>query len=74
MGFPRQEYWSALLFLPPECLPDPGIEPVFPVSTLIGMQVLFFFFFFDVCKAFNFIFKLYIIVLVLPNIKMNPWL
>ena len=26
-GFPRQEYWSGLLFLPPGDLPDPGIEP-----------------------------------------------
>ena len=26
MGFPRQEYWSGLPFLPPEDLPDPGIE------------------------------------------------
>ena len=28
MGFSRQEYWSGLLFSPPEDLPDPGIEPV----------------------------------------------
>ena len=27
MGFPRQEYWSGLLFPPPGDLPDPGIEP-----------------------------------------------
>ena len=27
MGFPRQEYWSGLPFLPPEDLPNPGIEP-----------------------------------------------
>ena len=26
-GFPRQEYWSGLLFPPPGDLPDPGIEP-----------------------------------------------
>jgi len=31
MGFPRQEYWSGLPFRPPGDLPDPGIEPVFPV-------------------------------------------
>ena len=30
MGFPRQEYWSGLLFPSPGDLPDPGIEPVFP--------------------------------------------
>ena len=27
MGFPRQEYWSGLSYLPPEDLPDVGIEP-----------------------------------------------
>ena len=26
MGFPRQEYWSGLLFLFPGDLPNPGIE------------------------------------------------
>ena len=26
MGFPRQEYWSALPFTPSGDLPDPGIE------------------------------------------------
>ena len=29
-GFPRQEYWSGLLFPSPGDPPDPGIEPVFP--------------------------------------------
>ena len=38
-------------------------------SPVLRMAPLIFFFFF--CK-FYFIFKLYIIVLVLPNIKMNP--
>ena len=28
MGFPRQEYWSALPFPPPGDLPNPGIETV----------------------------------------------
>ena len=28
MGFSRQKYWSGLPHLPPEDLPDPGIEPV----------------------------------------------
>ena len=28
MGFSRQEYWSGLPFLPPDNLPDSGIEPV----------------------------------------------
>ena len=34
MGFPRQEYWSALPCPPPGDLPDPGIEPtsLFPAS------------------------------------------
>ena len=30
MGFPRQEYWSRLPFLPPGDLPHPGIEPKSP--------------------------------------------
>ena len=33
MGFPRQEYWSGLLFPTSGCyflLPDPGIEPASP--------------------------------------------
>ena len=31
MGFPRQEYWSRLPFPSAGDLPDPGIEPMFPV-------------------------------------------
>ena len=34
MGFPRQEYWSGLLFLFPRGLPDPGIG--FASSALAG--------------------------------------
>ena len=34
MGFPRQEYWSGLPFLPPGDLPNPGIQP--SSSALIG--------------------------------------
>ena len=30
MGFPRQEYWDGLPFLPPGDLPNPGIEPESP--------------------------------------------
>ena len=30
IGFPRQEYWSGLPFLPPGDLPRAGIEPVSP--------------------------------------------
>ena len=32
MGFSGQEYWSGLPFPPPENLPDPEIEPTYPVS------------------------------------------
>ena len=31
MGFPKQEYWSRLLFPSPGVLPKPGIEPGSPV-------------------------------------------
>jgi len=30
MGFPMQEYWSGLLFLSPEDLPDPEIKSISP--------------------------------------------
>ena len=36
MGFPRQEYWSGLLFPPPRDLPDPGIEPTSLVSPALA--------------------------------------
>ena len=37
MGFPRQEYWSELLFPPPGDLPNPGIESASLMSpALIG--------------------------------------
>ena len=32
VGFPRQEYWSVLLFPPPGGLPDPGIKSTSPMS------------------------------------------
>ena len=35
MGFPRQEYWSGLLFPPPEGLSDPRIQPTFPLSVAL---------------------------------------
>ena len=41
MGFSRQEYWSGLLYSSPGDLPDPGIEPLFLISTCIGRQVLY---------------------------------
>ena len=31
MGFSRQEYWSGLPFPSPGDLPDPGIEPGYPI-------------------------------------------
>ena len=64
MEFSRQEYWSGLPFPSPGVLPDPGIEPGSP-----ALKTDSFFFLF---LKFYFIFKFYIIVLVLPNIKMNP--
>ena len=36
MGFFRQEYWSELTFLSPGDLPDPGIEPMSPVSPALA--------------------------------------
>ena len=36
MGFSRQEYWSGLPYPPPGDLPDPGIEPVSPVSLVLA--------------------------------------
>ena len=33
MGFPRQEYWSGLPFLPPGDLSDVGVEPAAPASS-----------------------------------------
>ena len=33
-SIPQQEYWSGLPFPPPRDLPNPGIEPAFPVSVL----------------------------------------
>ena len=36
MGFSRQEYWSELSFPPLGDLPDPGIEPISPVSPALA--------------------------------------
>ena len=53
MGFPRQEYWSGLLFPSPGDLPDPGIKPESPAlagrfftTELPGKPGFSFFFFF----------------------------
>ena len=40
MGFPRQEYWSGLPFPSPGDLPDPGIEPMSPVSPALQVDSL----------------------------------
>ena len=36
MEFPKQEYWSGLSFPSPEDLPDPGTEPLPPVSPALA--------------------------------------
>ena len=40
MDFFRQKYWSGLPVLPPEYLPDPGIEPTSPVSSALPVDSL----------------------------------
>ena len=40
MGFSRQEYWSGLSCPPPGDLPDPGIEPAFPVAPVLQVDSL----------------------------------
>ena len=39
LGFSRQEYWSGLPFPAPGDLPNPGTEPVSPVSPALAGQV-----------------------------------
>ena len=36
MVFSKQEYWSGLPFPTPECLPNPGIQPVSPLSLALA--------------------------------------
>ena len=36
LGFSRQEYWSGLPFPSPGDLPNPGTEPMFPVSPALA--------------------------------------
>ena len=36
MEFSKQEYWSGLPFPTPGDLPDPGIEPVFPIAPALA--------------------------------------
>ena len=40
MGLSRQEYWSGLQCPPPGDLPDPGIEPEFPVAPALQADSL----------------------------------
>ena len=40
IGLSWQEYWSGLLFPPPGDLPDPGIEPVSPMSPALAGRFL----------------------------------
>ena len=40
MGFSRQEYWSGLPCPPPGYLPNPGIEPAFPVTRALQVNSL----------------------------------
>ena len=40
IGFSRQKYWSGLPLPPPGDLPDPGIEPVTPVSLVLQVNSL----------------------------------
>ena len=41
MEFPRQEYWSGLLFPSPEDLPNPRIRPVSPISPALAGRFFF---------------------------------
>jgi len=40
MGFPRQEYWSGLPYLPTGDLHDPGIKPASPASPALQADSL----------------------------------
>ena len=39
MGFPRQGYWSGLLFSSPRDLPNPGIKTAFPALQVVSLQL-----------------------------------
>ena len=85
MEFSRPEYWSGQLCPSPGDLPNPATEPRSPTLQadsffhvilfylFIYFEFLFFKFYLFIYLFLNFfIFKLYNIVLVLPNIEMNP--
>ena len=40
LGFSRQEYWNRLPCPPPGDLPDPGVEPVTPMSPALQADSL----------------------------------
>ena len=40
IGFSRQEYWSGLPFPPPDDPPNPGIEPISPLSPKLKVDSL----------------------------------
>ena len=72
----KKEYWGGWPFPSPGDLPNPGI---FNPGLLHCRQILYclnhqgiYYFSPPIYFFFYFIFKLYKIVLVLPNIKMNP--
>ena len=40
MGFSQQEYWNGFPFPPPENRPDPGVEPMSPVTPALQANSL----------------------------------
>ena len=42
-GFSRQEYWNGLPCPPPGHLPNPGIEPMSPMSPAMPGRLFFFY-------------------------------
>ena len=40
MGFSRQGYWSGLPFPPPGSFPNPGVEPMSPISPALQVDYL----------------------------------
>ena len=63
MEFYKQEYWSGLLFSPPEDLPGPGIEPV---SCTAGK-------FFTVWTTEDGVYKQKLAITTLPSNSMLVW-
>ena len=38
MGFSKQEYWSGLPFTPPGDVPNPGMEPMYPMANTLQVD------------------------------------